>query len=264
MLVQSRDLDSRLEPFHAIDNVPASSLLTNEKLTNGAYKVAPNMRALEAHFAPKTMGIFLGNENYAAVFAEGEMGARAVRSQCARNGVALTGASEAVYNLFDTTAVQAEFTASGTFGVQFLKGGEQLVSLGPSLGSTLAGPTSGGGHDAVVSATNTANIFRALAGAPPLNVLESPLLALTTGQGRTAAELARLAETVGARGAAGWKHSTQIGGVASHVPRLAPRTAPALLRTPLRPLAPRPLDPSAPLHQRPNLALFRCFNPEAG
>ena len=86
------------------------------------------------------------------------------------------------------------------------------MSLGPSLGSTLAGPTSGGGHDAVVSATNTANIFRALAGAPPINVLESPLLTLTTGKGRTAAELARLAETVGARGAEGWRHSSQNGG----------------------------------------------------
>ena len=248
-MLQSKQCDTPLEPFHAVDVVPATSLSSNETHPNGTYRESPNQAQLEMHFAPTTAGFFVDNRNYAAIFPQGLMGARALASQCSRRNVKLTRANEAVYKLFDYNETQVAFTSSGHFGVRFLGGGAQIAGNFPSLGSALAGPASGGGVEGVVSATNMTNIFRALVGMPPVKQEDSPLLALTSGEGRTAAQLARLFKTMDARGAKDWKHPSQIGGAIAaiapgpHVPS---------------PCAPQPsaLRPS-PLTQPPTYRLSR-------
>jgi hypothetical protein len=99
-MVGSQNLDSAAGRFHALDLVPVSALHTNEKNANGTYKESPNMAALEARCAPKTLGFFVGNPAYAIVILQGAMGARNLNKLCAQRKIELTVASSAVYNLF--------------------------------------------------------------------------------------------------------------------------------------------------------------------
>lgn len=213
-MLSSPGLNSPLESFHAVDIVPATSLLTNEKKPNGCYEESPNQAELVRHFEDDTIGFFLNNPAYPALCAQGRMGAGALASQSARRRIELTRAGPDVYKLFGLKEAQVAFTTSSarTFGLHFLGGGEQLAICVPSLGSALAGPASGGGADCVVCATNAANILRAFCGFPPIDLDKSPLSALTTGKGRNAAFLQRLFATMAARGMDGWRHPSQIGG----------------------------------------------------
>jgi hypothetical protein len=229
-MMGSQNLDSAAGRFHALDVVPVSSLHTNEKNANGTYKESPNMAALETRCAPETLGFFVGNLAYAIIILQGAMGARNLNKLCAQRKIELTVASEAVYKLFGMQRSDVAFTATDTFGLRLLNRGKQIVLLAPSLGSTLAGPASGGGGDAVISVTGIANVVRALRGYPPIAPEESPLLALTTGEGRSAGQLARLAELMGVRGKEGWLHPSQRGGKIggeieprAHPPAHAPR-----------------------------------------
>jgi len=54
--------------------------------------------------------------------------------------------------------------------------------------------------------TGIANVARALRGYPPIAPEESPLLALTTGKGRSAGQLTRLAELMDVRGKEGCRY----------------------------------------------------------
>ena len=222
-MVQSSRLDSPCGPFHANDAVPATSLLTNEKLSTGCYRESPNQAGLERFFEDTTVGFYVDNLDYAALCPQGKMGARLLASQCKRRGVELTRASSDFYELFNLSESQASFTTSAaqTFGVRFLGNGRQLACMLPSLGSALAGPASGGGAEAVVSATNLANVLRALRGVPPIKLEDSPLAVFRTGKDRTAAHAAELLKVMDARGAMGWKHPSQIGGAPSHETRPA-------------------------------------------
>ena len=213
-MLNSPQLNTPLKPFHANDVVPASSLRANEKLPNGTYKESPNQAGLVRYFEDVTVGYYLGNPDYVGLCLQGRMGGRVLVSQCARCCVELTRANDDFYALFDLKETQVAFTSSSsqTFGLRFLNHGAQVACVLPSLGSVLAGPASGGGAEAVVSATNAANVLRALTGLPPIDPTDSPLSVYTTGKGRTTAFAARVWDTMGARGVEGWKHPTQIGG----------------------------------------------------
>ena len=211
-MMRSANLDSPVGNFHALDVVPVSATHTNEKNDNGTYKESPNMAALEDRFAPETIGFFLGNSTYPVVVAQGAMGARNLNKLCKQRNIELISASEEVYSQFGLQRSQVAFTKTETFGLYFLDHGEQFALVVPSLGSTLAGPACGGGGDAVISATGVANVVRALVGYPPIHPMESPLLALTTGEGRSVEQLERLAKLMDVRGVEGWRHPSQNGG----------------------------------------------------
>ena len=203
-----------LQHFHTCDIVPASTLLTNGTNADGTYNEPSNLRALENTFAPTTLGWFVGNSAYAAHLAQGAMGGRCLKLVAQLKKLGLQHANDAAYRKMGLeSAGQAELTTTGAWGVHFLGCGEQVLGVVPSLGSQLAGPASGGGGDCVVATMGVVNCLRALMGQPPIDPAESPLLACTTGEGRGAAQLRRIAEQLRVRGAGEWQHPSQDGGV---------------------------------------------------
>ena len=147
-----------LQHFHACDILPATTLRTNATHADGTYRVPSNLAALEAKFAPTTIGHFVGNPHYAAHIAQGAMGRRCVELVARNKQLRLEHATDACYRAMGLTgAGQAELTTTGGWGVHFVGRGEQLVGVIPSSGSQLAGPASGGGDDCVIATMGVVN-----------------------------------------------------------------------------------------------------------
>ena len=160
-----------------------AGLLNSIGLENRGVEVflEQNLAALEAKFAPTTIGYFVGNRHYAAHIAQGAMGRRCVELVAREKQLRLEHATDACYRAMGLTgAGQAELTSTGSWGLHFVGGGSQLVAIVPSLGSQLAGPASGGGGDCVVVTMGVINSIRALQGQPPIDPTKSPLLCTST------------------------------------------------------------------------------------
>eukprot|EP00316_Scyphosphaera_apsteinii_P013462 CAMPEP_0119298370 /NCGR_PEP_ID=MMETSP1333-20130426/575_1 /TAXON_ID=418940 /ORGANISM="Scyphosphaera apsteinii, Strain RCC1455" /LENGTH=206 /DNA_ID=CAMNT_0007299459 /DNA_START=269 /DNA_END=886 /DNA_ORIENTATION=- len=200
-----------------MDIVPGNNMCTNEKEKNGAYKEVSV--ALEHTFSSATLGTFIGNDAYTIHATQGVMGARCLKAVCRAKSLPVSAATPPVYEVlgFDAST-QCQFTSTDTFGICFIGHGKQLVLKMCSLGSGLAGPTSGGGDSAVITATSLANVVRALQGRPPIKMMHSPLLCLTTGQGRTDAQLKRVLDEFEMRGTDEWVHPSVTGGMTDAKP----------------------------------------------
>ncbi|XRB17572.1 hypothetical protein RI054_15g74170 [Pseudoscourfieldia marina] len=211
--------------WHGCDVVPASTTSIITKTSTGAYLVPDGTKALETEFFDRTAGFFLLNQKYSIVFLQGAMGVRAVDA-CAKVGK-VWKANAAVYDLLGlSNSLLADATGTGRFGVSFglRHNVAQLIVNIPSLGSMLAGPMSNGGVDTVVTVTELANMVRRLRGdMDDINHLESPLLALTTGKGRTQCQLDRVAQNLKLRNTGTYVHPSVKGGTAtieSHGPQM--------------------------------------------
>ena len=155
----------------------------------------------------------MGNPAYAVHLAQGAMGGRCIKLVAHAKQLDLQHANDAAYHTMGLeSAGQAELTTTGKWGLHFVGRGEQVLCVIPSLGSQLAGPASGGGGDCVVVTMGVVNCLRGLMGLPPIDPTESPLLACTTGKGRSGAQLRRIAEQMRVRGAGEWRHPSQDGG----------------------------------------------------
>ena len=202
-----------LQHFHTCDVVPANSSRTDSNRANGAYEEPVNLRLLESSFAPLTMGHFIGNKEYAVHLVQGALGGRCLISVAKQKDMKLTPASTETYKVLGLEGKgQAKLTAGGKWGLHFVDGGAQVIGLIPSLGSMLAGPASGGGTECLIVTMGVVNCVRALMGLEPIDPMASPLLACTTGKGRTSEQLQAIGKRMKVRGGDEWEHPSQRGG----------------------------------------------------
>ena len=202
-----------LKHFHTCDIVPVNSNQTDKNRANGAYQEPFNLRGLEIYFAPYTLGHFIGNQEYSVHLVQGAMGGRCLKSVAELKQLKLTPASPETYKVLGLEGIgQAKLTDGGMWGLYFLKGGAQVIGIIPSLGSMLAGPTSGGGEECLIVTMGVVNCVRALMGLKPIDPVASPLLACTTGKGRTSEQLQAIGKRLKVRGGDEWVHPSQSGG----------------------------------------------------